>query len=57
MNDSILEFLKSKRIAVVGISRNNAKFGNAMFRELKSRGYDMVPVHPELETFEGSSCF
>lgn len=57
MNDSILEFLKSKRIAVVGVSRNNAKFGNALFRELKSRGYDMVPVHPELETFEGSSCF
>jgi hypothetical protein len=28
-----------------------------MFRELKSRGYDMVLIHPELETFEGSSCF
>lgn len=57
MKSTVSDFLNATRFAVVGISRNNAKFGNTMYRELKSRGLDLVPIHPTLEAFDGDSCF
>lgn len=57
MNSTVADFFNSKRFAVVGISRNNAKFGNTLYRELKSRGLAVVPIHPTLDSFDGDSCF
>lgn len=53
---SIEEFLKQSPIAVVGISRDNKKFGNLAFRELKKRGFNLIPVHSEINEFEGATC-
>jgi uncharacterized protein len=40
------DFLAHKRLAVVGVSRNNPKaFANAVLDGLREHGYDMVAVH------------
>ena len=49
-------FLASSRIAVVGVSRSKNKFGNLAYRELKSKGYRLVPVHPDAREIEGDAC-
>jgi predicted CoA-binding protein len=49
-------FLALRRIAVVGVSRKPASYGRMVFRELRSRGYDVVPVHPEAEQIDGIAC-
>ncbi len=55
--DQIKAFLSQKHIAIVGISRNKQKFGNAIFKELNQKGYTLYPVHPELPEYEGVSCY
>jgi len=50
---SIDSFLNHKRLAVVGVSRNAKDFSRSLFRELQSRGYDLVPVNPNAEEIEG----
>ncbi len=51
------DFLAQKRLAVVGVSRNAQEFSNTLFRELKGRGYDLVPVNPNASEVEGQRCF
>jgi predicted CoA-binding protein len=57
MNQAIKDFTSCKRLAVVGVSRTDGKFGNSAYRELKQRGYDVVPIHPEMESFDGDTCY
>ncbi len=57
MNNAIEEFIKSKRIAVVGLSRSGKKFGNSIFAELSKRGYEMFAVHPEVGEIGGTKCY
>jgi predicted CoA-binding protein len=51
------EFLRQKRIAVVGVSRNPKDFSRALFREFVKRGYDVVPVNPNVAAIEGRTCY
>jgi hypothetical protein len=51
------EFLAQKNIAVVGVSRKKTKFGNAIYRELKQKGYNVIPVNPNMKFFEGDNCY
>jgi hypothetical protein len=51
------DFLACERIAVVGLSRSGKKFGRAAYRELKAKGYDVVPVHPQAAEIDGDPCF
>lgn len=55
--EKINDFLCHKRIAVVGVSRNPADFTRGLFREFCRRGYDMVPVNPNLSEVEGRNCY
>lgn len=57
MKPAIERFLQSPAIAVVGVSANRRKFGNVVFRELRSRGRTVFPVHRSLETVEGERCY
>jgi hypothetical protein len=50
------DFLACERIAVVGVSRSGKKFGNMAYRELRAKGYQLVPVHPLAEQIEGDPC-
>ena len=54
---AIDDFLASKRIAIAGVARNPADFSRSLFRDLQSRGYDVVPVNPNAEEIEGLRCF
>ncbi len=54
---SLQEFLSSKKLAVVGVSRNTKKFGYAAYHELKTRGYNVLPVNPNIDSLEGDVCF
>jgi predicted CoA-binding protein len=51
------EFLEQKKIAVVGVSRKKTKFGNAIYKELKQKGYEVFPVNPNMNSFEGDICY
>jgi len=53
----IEDFLKLKRLAVIGVSRNPKDFTRTLFRELKQRGYDAVPVNPDAAEVEGLPCY
>ncbi len=51
------EFLGCKHLAVVGVSRSGKDFSNAAYRELKQKGYRLVPVNPHADSLEGDRCF
>ena len=53
----INDFLAQQRLAVVGVSRAGRKFGNMAYRELRAKGYQVIPVNPRAETVEGDECF
>ena len=57
MNPLIDQFVSSKRIAVVGMSRSGKKFGNMASKELKAKGYEIFPVHPEAKEIDGMTCY
>jgi len=51
------DFIAQKKIAVVGVSRKKTKFGNAIYKELKQKGYNVFPINPYITTFEGDVCY
>jgi hypothetical protein len=51
------EFISSKKIAVVGVSRKKTKFGNAIYKELKQKGYKVFAINPNINVFEGDDCY
>ncbi len=55
--DRAREFLAQKRIAVVGISRDEKDFSRQVLRALVKAGYEVVPVNPALDVAEGKACF
>jgi hypothetical protein len=50
-------FVAQQQLAVVGVSRNSQKFGNLAYRELKAKGYQLYPIHPQADTLEGDPAF
>jgi predicted CoA-binding protein len=57
MQDLIKEFMAQKRFAIVGATNNTKKYGYEIFKNLKSRGYEVYPVNPRLEELEGVKCY
>ena len=55
--ETIEDFLRQKRIAMVGISREPKDFSVMLFDEFRRRGYDMVPVNPGVSELFGQPCF
>jgi predicted CoA-binding protein len=51
------DFLSHQKLAVVGVSRKRGKFGNAVHSDLTKKGYQVYPVNPHLEIFEGQPCY
>ena len=50
-------FLKQKRFAIVGSFRNETKYAYQIFRTLKEKGYDVIPVNPKLKEVDGIACY
>lgn len=54
---SVQQFLRSRRIAVAGVSRDARQPANAIFRRLRDSGHDVVPVNPNAAMLEGAACY
>ncbi|WP_455382382.1 CoA-binding protein [Salinispira pacifica] len=54
---AIDDFLSERTLAVVGVSRNGRKFGNAVFDELKAKGFSVYPVNPHAERIGEETCY
>jgi uncharacterized protein len=50
------DFLAQRRIALVGVSRDPRDLSRKLFEELRRRGYEVLPVHPTLESVDGVPC-
>lgn len=50
-------FLRLRRIAVVGVSRNEKDFSRMLWKELRKRGYDLVPVNRNAEMIDGLPAY
>ena len=57
--EKVDDFLSQKRIAVVGVSRNNRQHpvGNLIYHRLKTTGHDVFAVNPNIDAFDGDRCY
>ncbi len=49
--------LEKKVWVVVGANQNPEKYGNMIYKKLKSRGYEVFAVNPLYDTVEGNTCY
>lgn len=54
---AIDRFVQGRTLALVGVSAGGKGFGNSAYRELKARGYRVLPVHPTAGTIQGDPCW
>ena len=57
MKTIIEKFVSDKNVALIGVSAEKQKFGNALLQELTKKGYTVYPVHPTLAEVDGIKCF
>lgn len=53
----IKEFLNFKTAAVAGVSRTGKGFAFDIYREMKNRGYEVLPVNPNTDEINGEKCY
>jgi hypothetical protein len=41
----------------VGVSCDSKKFGHSAYRELKAKGYHLIPVNPKADSIENDLCY
>ena len=54
---SVENFFAQKTFALVGVSRNERKFGSAIFKELTKKGYKIFPINPKMTEINGEKCY
>lgn len=57
MPSSVAEFLSGERFAVAGVSRQPQQAANAIFRKLRSSGFEVCPINPNATEVEGVRCY
>jgi uncharacterized protein len=57
MKKIIDRFIEDKNIAIIGVSKDERKWGNALVKELAKEGYSVFPVHPEIKEAAGTRCY
>jgi predicted CoA-binding protein len=53
----ISDFLAQRKLALIGVSRSGRRFGNAVWKELRAKDYQVFPVHPQASLIDGQSCW
>ena len=53
----VARFLSLEKYAVAGVSRDPKKFGHQMFKDLRKKGMDVVPVNPRTDIIDGVKCY
>lgn len=57
-NMDIKQSMLDKKIwAVIGANNDPDKFGNIIYKRLKSEGYTVYPVNPIYDTVDGDPCY
>jgi predicted CoA-binding protein len=54
---SVEGFLAQESFAIAGVSRSGKGFGNAVLEDMTSKGYEVIPVHPEAREVGGLPSF
>jgi predicted CoA-binding protein len=55
--ESVTTFLRGRRFAVAGVSRQPNQAANAVFRKLRDVGYEVFPTNPQASEVEGVKCY
>jgi predicted CoA-binding protein len=55
--EGVATFLRGRRLAVAGVSRQPNQAANAVFRKLKGSGYEVFPINPKVSQVEGTRCY
>jgi predicted CoA-binding protein len=55
--ESVTAFLRGRRFAVAGVSRQSGQAANAVFRKLRDAGYEVFPINPRASEVEGVTCY
>jgi uncharacterized protein len=50
-------FLRARRIAVAGVSRDPSQAANVVYRKLRGAGYDVFAINPKASELEGTVCY
>lgn len=55
----VLEKLKEKNtvIALIGASNDRNKYGNKIYRDLRDKHYNVIPINPKEKLIEGDKAF
>ena len=55
----VLKKLKEQNtvIALIGASNDKSKYGNKIYRDLRDKGYNVIPINPKEETIEGDKAY
>lgn len=51
------EFFETGKLALAGASRDPRKFSGSVFKELRAKGVDVVPVNPNAKEIQGEKCY
>ena len=51
------DFVYEKNFLFYGVSSVKGKFGNLVLKHLNDNGYNVVPIHPEINQIKGIDCF
>lgn len=46
-----------KSVAILGASKDRAKFGNKSLRAHRAAGYEVLPIHPQQPEIEGLTAY
>ncbi|MFQ5575407.1 MAG: CoA-binding protein [Anaerolineae bacterium] len=57
LKEQVEDFLAQKRIAVAGVSRTRDDAANIIYRKLRDTGYQVFPVNPNAQSFDGDTCY
>jgi predicted CoA-binding protein len=57
LRDAVTEFLRLRRIAVAGVSRDSAIPANTIYKKFRSSGYEVYAVNPRASEVEGDACY
>lgn len=56
-HEAIEEFLAQETLALAGVSRSGAGYGNRVLRDLTAKGYRVFPVHPQARELAGHTAY
>ena len=54
---NITDFIEKKNLAIVGVSRSGKKFGNAVLKDLRAKGYNTFAINKSGDEINGEQSY